>query len=101
MSTAIQIGNVVRSTVTFTPASGSVELADVSCRLSKAHRSEVAVSGIVDAGSGSFYVDVETTESDPPGLWVFRWESSSPSPRIVIEDETTRFVLTPTSFTSP
>jgi len=33
--------------------------------------------------------------------WVVRWDSSSPSPRIVVEDETTKFVVAASALTSP
>lgn len=102
MSTAIDIGNVVRSTVTFTPESGTVALADLTCKVSKAHRYEVDVTASIESVSANvFRVDVETDESDPHGVWLFRWESSSPSARIAIEGSTTRFVLRPSLFRNP
>lgn len=98
----VQVGSVVRSTVTFTPESGTVEAADVTVKLRKSDGTEVDVTADVFAVSANvFQVDYEVAEDDPDGLWQFRWESSDPSPRIVIEDSTTRFVVLSSSFATP
>jgi len=86
-------GNVVESTVTFTPESGTVALADVTARLRKHDGTEVvlttAVAGVSSGISGAhptFEVEWTSEDDDPTGVYRIRWESNLPSPKIVFED---------------
>jgi hypothetical protein len=88
----ITAGNVVEATVTFVPESGTVLIADVSARLHKADGTDVTLTGITGAHP-SFEVEWASADTDITGRYQIRWESNSPSPKIVVEDATTAFVL--------
>lgn len=105
----ITAGNIVISTVLFVPESGTVALADVTCKLRKKDGTEVdltadVVEDVDEAEApipNAFRVDWASSETDPTGTYVMRWESNLPSPRIVVEDSTTSFFLLATQFTTP
>lgn len=97
---SIAAGNVVEATVTFTPETGTVALADVSAKLRKPGGTEVTLTGITGTNP-TFEVEWASAETDVTGRYRIRWESSAPSPRIVVEDDTTSFNLIATAFTTP
>lgn len=99
--TRIAAGNVVEASVTFTPESGTVALGDVSARLLKHDGTEVTLSGITTPGTNVFEVEWVSTDADPTGIYRIRWESNAPSPKIVVEDDTTQFALIGSRFATP
>lgn len=103
MTTTISAGNVVEATVTFVPESGTVALADVTAKLRKPGPpvTEVVLTGITTPSVNVFEVEWASAETDPTGRYQIRWESSAPSPRIVVEDRTTAFNLIATQFATP
>lgn len=100
-TTTISAGNVVEATVTFVPESGTVALADVTAKLRKADGTELALTGVTTPGVNVFEVEWASAETDITGRYQIRWESSAPSPRIVVEDRTTAFNLIATQFATP
>lgn len=96
----IAAGNVVEAAVTFTPGTGTVLLANVTARLRKPNGTEVNLTPITGT-SPTFEVEWESADTDPTGLYRIRWESNTPSPKIVVEDRTTTFVLIASAFATP
>ena len=96
----IDAGNIVVSTVTFIPESGTVALADVTAKLRKHDGTEVVLTGITGANP-TFRVEWASAETDVTGIYLIRWESNTPSPRIVVEDDTTSFALIGSRFATP
>lgn len=96
----ISAGNVIEASVTFTPETGTVLLADVTAKLRKADGTEVALTGVTGAHP-TFEVEWASAETDISGRYQIRWESSAPSPRIVVEDRTTAFIVLASQFATP
>lgn len=96
----IAAGNVAEATVTFTPETGTVLLADVTARLRKHDGTEVVLTGITGAHP-TFEVEWVTADADPTGIYRVRWESNAPSPKIVVEDDTTQIVVIGSRFATP
>jgi hypothetical protein len=94
-------GNIVAQTVTFVPETGTVALADVTAKLRKADGVEVVLTGITTTATNTFRVGWASAENDPAGIYRIRWESNTPSPRIVVEDRTSSFILLATAFATP
>jgi len=97
----IAAGNVVEATITFAPESpGTVALGDVTARLRKPDGTEVVLSGITGTHP-TFEVEWSSADTDPSGYYQIRWESNTPSPKIVVEDRTTTFWLVASMFATP
>jgi len=96
MSTAqIVAGNIARCTVVFAPLTGTVALADVTARYHTQQGATGALTGItatIGVPNG-FQADLTISDDTPSGWWQVRWESNLPSPKIAVEDATTRFIV--------
>lgn len=97
----IAAGNIVVSTVTFIPETGTVALADVTVKLRKADATEATLTGVTTTGTNAFRVTWASAETDIAGVYRMRWESNPPSPRIVVEGLATAFWLDATVFATP
>ena len=86
---SIAAGNIVEATVTFVPEAGTVALADVTARLHKPDGSDVTLTGITGTNP-TFEVEWASADTDPTGRYTIRWESNSPSPKIVVEGSRAR-----------
>lgn len=108
-ATKIPAGNTVRSTVTFVPeAPGTVDIVNVSVRVKVPPTVTGAVNGvltltddIVDDTNDVFHVDIIVPDTAAAADWLVRWESNTPSAKIAVEDETTRFTVVPSALPSP
>lgn len=100
MTIKVNAGNVVRSSVVFVPSTGTVSLADVTCRAMGDNRTVYSLT-VVSDGTNAFHADVTVPDTAPAARWVFRWESRSPSPVITLDDETTQFDVVPSAFPAP
>lgn len=100
MTLQVDAGNVVRTTITFVPATGTVALADVTCRVLKYDGSVESLTP-VSGGTNIFYADVAVPDTVPNSRWRFRWESRTPSPVITLDDLTTRFDVLQSDFPNP
>jgi hypothetical protein len=77
-------GEVVTSTWTTAPASGSVSLANVTARIIGPDGTITSLSGIT--GSANVWNIIFTISSTAaPGDWTLRWESNTPSAVLVKE----------------
>jgi hypothetical protein len=97
---SIAAGNIVEAAVTFVPETGTVALADVTARVRKPGGTEVVLSGITGTHP-TFEVEWSSADTDPTGIYQIRWESNSPSPKIVVEDRSTSFILIASVFATP
>ena len=100
----IPAGSRTTATVAFAPSEegGTVELANVTAKLRKADGTETELTPVVAGDDpNTFTVSFDIAEDDPPGIYVVRWESSTPSPRIVVEGDATSFVVEGSAFTNP
>ena len=102
MTISVDAGNVVRTTITFVPLTGTVSLSDVTCRVLK---DDGTVANLTPAANGaivnSFYAEVTVPDTTPSSRWRFRWESRPPSPTITLDDSTTRFDVLQSDFPNP
>lgn len=85
--TTYAAGAVARSTVTFVPTTGTVELADVRVRAITAE-GDVITNLTPEAGADPnvFYADINIPDDAISGPWGIRWWSSDPD--IVAQDDT-------------
>lgn len=79
----ILAGNVIRATVTFVPASGTVILANVSIRAIDSKGTLLTPGSITDLTGQVFRCDIPVPDATRRGRGRVRWESSSP--QIAIE----------------
>jgi len=96
MTTAqVTAGNIARCTVVFAPLTGTVALADVTGRYRTQQGVEGTLTGIIAtvAVTNGFQADLQVPDNTPSGWWQVRWESNLPSPKIAVEDLTTRFIV--------
>lgn len=105
-TTNVTAGNTMRSTVTFAPASGTVALADVTGRVLVPVGTTGSTGGVLTltpaAGATNvFYADIAVPDNAEVATWVVRWESNSPSPKIAIEDATTRLRIIASAVPNP
>jgi len=70
-------GNIVRSTVTFVPAEGTVALGNVTARTVDAAGAETALT-VAAGATNVFTADITIPDTAISGPWVVRWESSTP-----------------------
>jgi len=88
-------GSVVRSTVTFVPASSTVDIANVSATITDSEGTQTNGSPVAGA-TNVFYADVVVPDTAISGPWLVRWECSAP--KISYEDS---FAVTASSATTP
>lgn len=88
-------GNSLRSGVVFTPAAGTVNsVDDVSLRYVNLRTREwTTCTGIVRDLVNRFHCDFFIPDNAAGGIHQLRWESNSPAPHIIVENETTKFVV--------
>lgn len=103
---SVTAGNTMRSTVTFVPASGTVLIADVTARVLVPTGTTGSTAGIltltpVAGATNVFYADIAVPDNATAATWVVRWESNSPSPKIALEDSTTRLQVIASALASP
>lgn len=77
-------GEVVISTWVTAPASGSVALADVTARVVSPGGDITNLSGVAGAAN-NWTVQWTISDTATPGDWTLRWESNSPSAKLVKE----------------
>lgn len=82
---SIVAGNIIEAAVVFQPETGSVALADVTARLHKADGTDVTLTGITTPAANTFEVEWASSDTDITGRYTVRWESNTPSPKIVVE----------------
>ena len=76
-------GAVVRSTVTFVPASGTTDIANVTAVATSAEGATTSLTPV--AGTANvYYADINIPDTAITGPWSVRWECSGPD--IVFED---------------
>lgn len=98
---AVEVGNVFRSTVAFVPSEGTVATVDVTVRLLAPDGTETDLTSSLQAdGDNEFYVDIEVAADAVDGLYRVRWESADGSPVIAVENESTTFVVLASRFST-
>lgn len=80
-------GNLLVSTWTPTPASGTISLADVSTRTIDPNGTITTVTGAT--GSTTFSLTFSVGDTAIQGLWTLRWEANSPSVHASYEQQYT------------
>lgn len=99
--TLIYAGNTVRATCTFTPASGTVALADVTARAYEHATRATTNLTVAETAANTFRADLAIPDATGPGRWTVRFESNAPSPKIALEDSTTTFTVVASILTTP
>jgi len=99
--TLIEAGNTARVTVTFTPESGTVNLANVTARAYEHDTQTVTALTVVQDSTNVFHADVVVPDDADAGRWTVRFESNSPSPKIAIENDDTSFKVIASTLPNP
>lgn len=94
----ILVGNAVNISVTFTPDSGSVALADVHVRLRDPEGNESELTPVVEDGVNQFSYVYSLADDAKRGTWYVRVESDAPSPEIAAEGS---FTVKGSKFATP
>ncbi len=101
MSTQFVAGNIARCTIVFAPVTGTVLLADVTARYHTQQGATGSLTGITATATNTFQADLTIPDDTPSGWWQIRWESNTPSPKISVEDATTRFIVVASRLSNP
>lgn len=86
-------GEVITSVWNPAPATGSTALADVTARTCDPNGTITSLAGIT--GSDPYTIIYTVADTAAPGEWTLRWESNSPSAKLVKE---LRYTVTASPF---